>query len=186
MVEYLLDANALLPLLRSAYEEKDKIALITNSIVLDLTKYEIGNALWKSSELVSTLSREEVDILVHALGKVLRNLDSLGLGDVVENSKKGQVGGAVASKKEVAEEETYDNIVASVLSIARKERATFYDSSYVYVAKVQGLTFVTEDARLSRVAKKYVKTKTLGQVMFSSTRAKQESSHSDPRNASGD
>ena len=47
---------------------------------------------------------------------------------------------------------------SNILDIAVKERLTFYDASYIYLAKKSVLTLVTHDDTLSKIAKKYVKT----------------------------
>jgi predicted nucleic acid-binding protein len=52
-----------------------------------------------------------------------------------------------------------DTSLASVMSIAKDERTTFYDSSYIAIAKARALTLVTDDRRLSKVASRYVNVK---------------------------
>ncbi len=52
-----------------------------------------------------------------------------------------------------------------VLNIATSERETFYDSSYIYVAKREEFTLVTDDQRLSKNAKKYVQTASIREIM---------------------
>ncbi len=53
----------------------------------------------------------------------------------------------------------------AVLNIAKAERKTFYDSSYIYVAKREKMTFVTEDQNLSRIARKHVHTVSISEVI---------------------
>ena len=48
-----------------------------------------------------------------------------------------------------------------VADLAAKESITFYDASYIIVAKTQNLILATEDERLERVASKYTKTASL-------------------------
>jgi len=50
---------------------------------------------------------------------------------------------------------TFD--LPDVAEVAEKERITFYDASYVTIAKVQNLTLVTEDANLAEAASKHTK-----------------------------
>lgn len=45
-----------------------------------------------------------------------------------------------------------------VADLAAKEQITFYDASYIMVAKSRNLTLVTVDEQLRKVASKYVKT----------------------------
>jgi predicted nucleic acid-binding protein len=47
-----------------------------------------------------------------------------------------------------------------VARIAAKEKITFYDASYVEVAKGQNLILITEDEKLAKAAAKYAKTAT--------------------------
>ena len=135
----LLDANSLLLLVRSAVQNRHtKSRIIQDSKILDLTSYEAGNGIWKESELLKTLSAEEAIRLAENISLVLSTLEK--------------------STVEAAE-------FFFVLNIAKAERTTFYDSSYVYVAKRDKLTLITEDQRLSKVARKYVKTATVREIL---------------------
>jgi predicted nucleic acid-binding protein len=129
---YLLEASSLFLLIRSSREER-KLAIVNESRILDLTIFEIGNTLWKESELLKILAIEEVEKLVRTVVRTLAALESISL-----------------SRDDFAE----------VLGIARKEKLTFYDSSYLYIAKKNGLTLVSNDGKLFRAAKKYAETET--------------------------
>jgi predicted nucleic acid-binding protein len=48
--------------------------------------------------------------------------------------------------------------LSKVAEVAEKERITFYDASYITVAKVRNLTLVTEDTRLAKAASDHTKT----------------------------
>src|ERR1700730_5996383 len=120
---YLFDASSLILLIRSSHEDR-KLAIVNDSRILDLTIFEVGNALWKESELLKTLGTEDVENLVRAVVRALATLESIAL--------------------------TTEDF-AEVLGIARKEKLTFYDSSYLYVAKKNRLTLVSHDGRLFRV-----------------------------------
>ena len=129
---YLFDASSLILLIRSSHEDR-KLAIVNDSRILDLTIFEVGNALWKESELLKTLGTEDVENLVRAVVRALATLESIAL--------------------------TTEDF-AEVLGIARKEKLTFYASSYLYVAKKNRLTLVSNDGRLFRVASKYAETET--------------------------
>jgi predicted nucleic acid-binding protein len=126
----LIDANSLLLLIRSNEEARTKSPIIEDSKILDLTPYEIGNGLWKESELLKSLSPEEAESLTNDVSLILSSLEKL----FVEPSE-----------------------LSNVLNIARSEKKTFYDSSYIYVAKREKMTLVTEDQTLSKVARKHVR-----------------------------
>jgi predicted nucleic acid-binding protein len=135
----LLDANSLLLLIRSNEEARAvKFPIIEDSKILDLTVYELGNGIRKESELIRSLSPDEAEKLASDVSLVLSNLDKLAIS--------------------AAE-------FPAVLSIAKSERKTFYDSSYIYVAKREKMTFVTEDQNLSKIARKYVNTVSISEVI---------------------
>jgi len=47
--------------------------------------------------------------------------------------------------------------LSKVAEVAEKERITFYDASYITVAKDRNLTLVTEDTRMTRAASGHTK-----------------------------
>ena len=47
-----------------------------------------------------------------------------------------------------------------IITIAKNERLSFYDSSYIYYAKEKELKLVTEDKKLNVKAQKYVDVQT--------------------------
>lgn len=132
-MSYLLDASSLLFLIRSTNEER-KISVIKEAKVLDLTYYEIGNAVWKESGLLNSLSGENLEKVAEAVKYCFDNMESISL---------------------------VSDDFASILEIARKEKLTFYDSSYLYVAKKNNMVLVTEDGKLARASKKYTKTRNM-------------------------
>jgi predicted nucleic acid-binding protein len=129
-MKFLFDASSMVQVIKSCEEEKT-LRLLSENCILDLTKYEVGNALWKEHVLRQAIEadefRESLDLLrtIILRTKVL-SVDAQDLPDVAE--------------------------------VAEKERITFYDASYVIIAKVQNLTLVTEDANLAKAASKHTKT----------------------------
>jgi len=134
---FLFDASSLILLIRSPKEER-KLSTLKETKILDLTYYEIGNTVWKESELLKSLTKDELDKVVNAILKSLAIVESIKLS-------------------------TSD--FADILDIARRERLTFYDSSYLYVAKGNNMTLVSEDGKLSRAAKKYTNTQTVHSLL---------------------
>ena len=116
-IRYLLDASALYPLILRLREgllsHKDRFA------VLDLTVYEVGNALWKASRRGAV---KRLAPVAEMFEEVLKGLERLSIG----------------------------SRIYEVLDVAAKNGMTFYDASYVYVARREGLRLVTEDPELLR------------------------------------
>jgi predicted nucleic acid-binding protein len=100
---------------------------------LDVTRYEVGNVIWKEHTLHKSMEEGEFR-------------EFLSLSDIVQRTQVLSVG---------AEE------LPDVADIAVKERITFYDASHIMVAKARNLTLATEDARLSKIAFNYTKTTSL-------------------------
>jgi predicted nucleic acid-binding protein len=121
---YIFDSGAIAILLKRL---KDKsIEVLGGETILDLTRYELGNALWKECALKKLINPEEAADRAGDMAKMLEILN-------VEE---------IASIKDFRQ----------VMELAVKLRLTFYDASYLYMAKSKGLTFVTEDRELYRKA----------------------------------
>jgi len=131
-MRFLLDASSTLQLIKKL-EEDMALRILSESCVLDLGKYEVGNALWKEHILRHTITEEEFDEFFRLLTGVI-----------------------IHSK--IVRVEAQD--LPDVAKIAAKERITFYDASYVEVAKGQKLILITEDEKLAKAAAKYTKTAT--------------------------
>lgn len=130
---YLIDTSSLLFLVRSERENR-KVDIIKESKILDLTYYEIGNAVWKESELLKTLPKNELDLVIDAFVKTLE------ITETVRVSKSDFV---------------------DVLILAKTEGLTFYDASYLNVASMNGMTLVTEDQKLQQIGRKYVRVRSI-------------------------
>jgi predicted nucleic acid-binding protein len=143
----LLDANALLILIRlgSATLQVKFSSILGSSSILDLTTYQIGNGIWKESELLKSLTPEETEKLASDLTLVLSGLERLS----IEPSE-----------------------FLAVLRIAKSEKKTFYDSSYIYVGKREKMTLVTEDQALAKAARKHIPTVSVRELI--STRQSDE------------
>ena len=133
MKHYLIDASSFIILIKKANAQAT-IECLQDSMVLDLTWYEMGNAIWKES----------------VLAKFLTHNESTAIGNAAQT---------ILSKTERLTSET--GIFQKILEIAKTEKLSFYDSSYVYFAKERGLTLVTEDKELKAKARKYVTVQTI-------------------------
>lgn len=85
--------------------------------ILDLTIYEVGNAVWRAYRKGAV---KQPALVARMFEEVLKGLEKLSVGPVL----------------------------LEALDIAAKSGVTFYDASYVYVARREGLKLVTEDPDL--------------------------------------
>jgi predicted nucleic acid-binding protein len=122
-VSYVLDASAIGAILERM---KDKgLIYLKGPFILDLTLYELGNIIWKACSLRRVISEEEALEGAKDLAKVLELASRVQLkgGDVEE-----------------------------VMRLAPRLGLTFYDASYLYLAKSKDYVLVTEDEDLLRQA----------------------------------
>jgi predicted nucleic acid-binding protein len=129
-MKFLFDASSVIQVIKS-YEEEKTLRLFSENCILDLTKYEVGNALWKEHTLRRNIGADEFRELLDLLRTVILRTKVLSV-DAHE--------------------------LLDVAEVAAKERITFYDASYVVIAKVHDLTLVTEDTHLAKAASKHTKT----------------------------
>ena len=123
---YVFDSSAIAVILRRL---KDKsVDVIKDGITLDLAKYELSNVIWKECILKGAITSEEAQSRAAGLAKIL------GIMRI----------GRIESSEDFRD----------VIGFATGLRLTFYDASYLYVAKRTGLKLVTEDMELYEKAKK--------------------------------
>ena len=96
---------------------------------LNLARYELGNAVWKQVKVNEKITVEEANLVLDPLIEVFTRL-----------------------KKPASENHL------KTLEIAVKENLTYYDASYISAAVENNLTLVTDDDKLYKTSKKYVKT----------------------------
>jgi predicted nucleic acid-binding protein len=132
MKQYLLDASAFILLIKKA-NVQTTFQQLQNSLILDLTVYEVGNALWKESTLAKYLTPQEAKTLEKVAQIILSRTDKILNQDV-----------------------TFQQI----MEIAKTENLSFYDSSYIYFAKQKNIKLITEDQTLKEKAQKYVQSQT--------------------------
>jgi predicted nucleic acid-binding protein len=124
----LIDASAFIMLIKKATVQTTA-EWLQNSTILDLTYYEVGNAIWKESTLTKFLTSEQTKELEKVTQTILANIDII-----------------------TSEPENFKEI----LEIAKTEKLTFYDSSYIFFAKEKELGLITEDKELRAKAQKHV------------------------------
>ena len=110
--------------------KENAVEVLAGNSTLDLTRYELGNILWKEYTLHKRINREELEKLVKLVKNVLDLMETLTIN--------------------CHEEET--------LSIANNLKITFYDASYVYHAKNKKTPLITEDNELTEKTKLHIKT----------------------------
>ena len=123
-VEYVLDASAIGALLERLGERG--LRYLEGAVTLDLALYELGNLIWKACRLRGAVSEEEALEGARSLAKVLELM-----------------------RREQLKSEDAEGVMALALSLG----LTFYDASYLYLAKSEGGVLVTEDGDLPERAK---------------------------------
>lgn len=128
---YLLDASALVPLISEFGKQLIDKAREVRLLTTDLAIYEAGNSLWKLSTILKTISLEDV-------AEVMSILGDLTATEIIQPTKFTELN------------------LTHTLKTASEEGITFYDSSYILIAKERATTLVTEDRKLRNAASKYV------------------------------
>ena len=132
-MKYLLDASALLPLITRHSRQLIAEASRENLVTTDLAMYEASNSLWKLATLLKSISIEDaVDVAT-----TLKDLVTKGIIQLINFA---------------------DLSFPDTMETAYKEPLTFYDASYIVTAKNAEAILVTEDEKLRKAAKKFVKT----------------------------
>ncbi|MGD6809719.1 MAG: type II toxin-antitoxin system VapC family toxin [Candidatus Bathyarchaeia archaeon] len=132
MKQYLLDASAFIFLIKKA-NVQTTFQHLQNSLILDLTVYEVGNTLLKESRLTKFLTPQETKTLEKVTQLILTRTEKILNQDV-----------------------TFQQI----MEIAKTENLSFYDSSYIYFAKQKNIKLITEDQTLKEKAQKYAQAQT--------------------------
>jgi predicted nucleic acid-binding protein len=115
--------------------------LLENNYILDLTIYEVGNAIWRMHALLKKLSEEDVSSLMSVTADLTKRMEKMSILGL--------------------------NLLQTI-ELAVREKITFYDAAYVTASKMKRLVLVTDDMTLARVASKHVKTKRTGELMAQS------------------
>jgi len=106
-----------------------KIGVLAGNYIQSLTIYEVLNALWKESNVLKKIGSREAEDLVNVFAQLLRYLNTIDVRGVE----------------------------SKVFRTAMETGLTVYDASYLVLAQRGGLTLVTEDAKLRKMAGETVK-----------------------------
>ena len=128
MKRHLIDASSLMLLMKTASIEA-QLDYLRASSLLDLTFYEVGNAIWKETCLTKFLTKNESEVLRNRMQTVLARTDRI---------------------------QSDPSYFQKIFDLSESEKLSFYDSSYLFVAKEKGLVLVTEDKGLRAKAEKLV------------------------------
>lgn len=118
----LYDTSAFLNLLLN--KGSKSLSVLQEQAVLDLTVYELGNSIWKLSHLQKKIAKAEACTLLDACLNVISNMKILNIDDMEDDVKELSI-----------------NVGQS-----------FYDSSYLALAKKHNLELVTDDKKLQKTA----------------------------------
>ncbi len=124
-MNYILDASAVVEIIASLRREARDA--LSGEATLDLALYETGNALWKWIHLKKILNAEDSSRILGSLSEALSILS-------------------------VIRAELDD--LPKILELSIKAGITFYDASYLYIAKKFELTLVTSDEELREAGRR--------------------------------
>ena len=122
----IFDSSAIILILQKF--KREAISILEDKFTLDLALYELGNVIWKEYVLQNVFSPEDAIANIKKLAKIM----------------------SIMKIEKLNTEED----VAEAMKLATKLKLTFYDSSYLYVAKKLNLTLITEDMELKNKAEK--------------------------------
>ncbi len=125
----LFDASSLANLITRRGGEA--LYLLKNNYILDLTVYEVGNALWRM-HAIKKLSASDVEALMDVMADLVGRINMVSVSDLD---------------------------IVEIMKLAADKGITFYDAAYVTAAKLKKLTLITDDPKLAEVASKLVKVK---------------------------
>jgi len=113
------------------------VRALSGQYTVELARFELNNILWKRRTLLRDVGDEEVTRLAKVLKRVLDLMNVVSIRCCEE----------------------------AVLDVAGRLNLTFYDASYVYVAREKGLPLVTEDHGLKLRAGGYVEVLSLDDLL---------------------
>jgi len=135
---HLLDSSAVAVILKRLRERS--VRVLEGKTALDLTGYELGNVIWKECALKGVINQEEAAEKARGMARIIGSM-------VREEIRSGEDFGGT-------------------MRLATSLGLTFYDASYLHVARSRGLTLVTEDGELRERAKQAgVKVITVGELL---------------------
>lgn len=114
-MSYLFDSSSIFKAVKN-----NTVEFLAGNYTLELTRYELGNILWKEKTLLKRITDEELESLAGLIKKTLALLKILDI--------------------ECHEME--------IVKLAGNLQVSFYDASYIFLSKKMKLQIVTEDEKL--------------------------------------
>ncbi len=104
---------------------EENVELLTNSFVLDLTLYELGNVAWKQYAKLKKISKNEYEVLIKRMGELPFKLIRIEPNEITEIGLQ-----------------------------AAEHNLTLYDAAYFHYAHKYNLELLTSDGSLKEAWKK--------------------------------
>ncbi|MDE1766180.1 MAG: type II toxin-antitoxin system VapC family toxin [Thaumarchaeota archaeon] len=127
MKNRLYDASSLINVVRIGGSQS--IRMLDGHHVLDLTIYEVSNVMWKLVYREKKITQEQSSVLLDSVLLLMQRMKVVSIGGLEKH----------------------------VQELAVREGLTAYDASYLAVAEHLDLVLVTDDRKLERAGRKYVK-----------------------------
>ncbi|ACP36460.1 conserved hypothetical protein [Sulfolobus islandicus Y.G.57.14] len=112
----------------------NKLSILGGNYTAILSKFELGNVIWKEVTIFKRITEDEGEKLYQFLLKVL---ETMNLEDLKYNE---------------------------VEKIGIKNRISFYDASYVWLARNLSLPLITEDEKLRKKVSGFVNVMSLEEI----------------------
>ncbi|MEM2342391.1 MAG: type II toxin-antitoxin system VapC family toxin [Candidatus Bathyarchaeia archaeon] len=112
---------------------EDKIEVLAGNYTLNLARYELGNIIWKRRMLLNDLERDEYKRLMEIIKGTLNLMEIIDI-----NCHE-----------------------ANIAELAENLNLTFYDASYIFLAKSMVIPLVTEDRNIKIRAENQIKILTM-------------------------
>lgn len=136
--DYLMDSSSLFKAF--FIHSEMKLGILKNSSISELTIFEVGNVLWKK--------RDE-------------NLMNMAEGDLYQVTKRIESVIAFLARSPIS-----SNELTSIFRLSLETGLTFYDASYLHLARRDGKILITEDKKLSKASTEMgVRTLSIGQIL---------------------
>lgn len=127
MKDRLFDASAILNTIKN--NDSASLGIFNKQHALDLTLYEVSNAIWRLAYREKKITREQSLALLDSVLLLMQHMQIISIRGMERH----------------------------VQELAMSEGLTVYDTAYLAVAEKLNLVLVTDDRELERAAKKYVK-----------------------------
>ncbi|MHB1811951.1 MAG: type II toxin-antitoxin system VapC family toxin [Thermoplasmataceae archaeon] len=136
--DYLMDSSSLFKAF--FIHSEMKIGVLRNSSISELTIFEVGNVLWKK--------RDE-------------NLMSIPESDLYQVAQRIESVIAFLVRSPIS-----SNELTSIFRLSLETGLTFYDASYLHLARRDGKILITEDKKLSKASTDLrIRTLSIGQIL---------------------